>query len=273
MPLHFNSFSNEMSSSQSDVGVLTTTLYILGGEKPIRFIKIAMIELKKISRSYGKHIVLDGLDVSFDKGTINTIIAPNGTGKTTLLSILSNVLLPDSGEIVYGPNLSREDIILLLPGEKNLYMKNTVYENIVFFGALAGVPLLKVKENIDKYRTIFPMYDDISEKAVESLSYGQKRLAALFSTVVVETKCVMVDEASEGLDYANVNALKKMLDTIKKECVVILASQNYEFAADVSDNLFYLKDGKIVEKKSKTTKEDLIKTYVELFELGDNKND
>lgn len=204
-------------------------------------------------------------------GTINSIIAPNGTGKTTLMSILAGFLSPDSGEVIFDSGLSHKDVVLLLSGEKNLYMKNTVKENILYFSILRGKSKSETLSAIDKYKSIFPLYEKIKDQLAETLSYGQKRMAALFSAIISESKYIIIDEASEGLDMEHVNMLKDLLRHVKEGRVIIIASQDYDFAADISDNVCFLKDGKIAESFSNMSKEELTSRYVNLYGIKEAK--
>lgn len=225
-----------------------------------------MIQLCEITRAFGKNKVLDKLSMDFHTGNIYSIIAPNGTGKTTLLSIIADLLIPDSGAIKYGEGFSCKDIMFLLAGEKNIYMKKTVFENTVLFGTLAGLRKSEVLSNIEKYKKVFPFYESSKDKLAESLSYGQKRMAALFTTVVAETKCVLIDEATEGLDIDNIELLRKTLSELKKDRIIILATQDLAFAAETSDKLLFLKNGKIINCSEKIdNREELIKEYSKLF--------
>lgn len=224
-----------------------------------------MIILNEISRSFKDKQVLKELTARFEDGTINTIIAPNGTGKTTLLSIISGLMIMDKGNVDYGEG-GINDVALLLAGEKNLYMKNTVYENVQFFGTLAGIGKKELEESIDKYKSMFPLYEEKKNKLVEELSYGQKRMIALFASIVSNAKCILIDEVTEGLDLSNTKALINVLKMIKEDRTLILASHDYEFVSEVSDRLFFLKDGKFVQIcNEKQDKDTVIEIYSKLY--------
>lgn len=180
-----------------------------------------MIKLCNISKSFGMKKVLDDFSLELRDGTINSIIAPNGTGKTTLMSVLAGFLTPDSGKVIFDPGMSHKDVVLLLSGDKNLYMKNTVKENILYFSILRGKSKRETLEAIDKYKSIFPLYEKIKDQLAETLSYGQKRMAALFSAIISESKYIIIDEASEGLDLEHVNMLKDLLEHVKEGSLLL----------------------------------------------------
>jgi ABC-type multidrug transport system ATPase subunit len=229
------------------------------------------IRVENLSRSFSGKTVLNGISLTFEEGTINTIIAPNGVGKTTLLSVIADFVAPDQGSVIYEGACEKRNTVFLLPGERNLYMKNTVRENVLFFSVLSGMTKQQAEERLEACRKLFPLYDEIRNKVIEQLSYGQKRLVSILSAVVMDAKCIMIDEASEGLDLANSEALKNILRAIRKGRIIILASQDYTFTADLSDHLYFLKDGKIAESRGKMTQEDFVALYRSLYMDGAQK--
>lgn len=224
-----------------------------------------MLELKKIYHNFEENIIINNLSYLFEDNSINTIIAPNGTGKTTLLNIISGLLIPNDGEVIFDEGYSEKDVSLLLSGDANLYRKNTVKENSEFFGVLMGLSKEEIRHNIEKYEKMFPIYRQIKNVLVEKLSYGQKRLAALFSAVISESKYILIDEVSEGLDLENVKMLKEFLKEIKKDKVIILVSHDYKFVSDVSDKVLFLADGDFKIVFDKPTEDQIIAAYVEMY--------
>lgn len=226
-----------------------------------------MVKIENIYKKYGSKIVLNDITYTFEKGKITTIIAPNGYGKTTLLSIISGLLLPDSGKVYLAEGYDLKDVSIILSGEKNLYIKNTVIENLYYFGIICGMSKCEIKKQINKYCNYFPMYDDIKNNLVESLSYGQKRLVAIFSALISNASCILMDEASEGLDMEYVNILEKILIELSSERVLILASHDYDFVSNVSDEIVFLKNGKFTLIKEKLSLDDLKKNYIQIYDI------
>lgn len=77
-----------------------------------------MISVRNVTRRFDNNVVLENLSEQFIQGEISTIIAPNGTGKTVLLSLIAGFITPSSGQIVFSDGYTHSDIALLLPGEK-----------------------------------------------------------------------------------------------------------------------------------------------------------
>lgn len=224
-----------------------------------------MIQLHKVSCRFDKNYILKDLDLDLAPNTIHTVVAPNGTGKTTLFGLLADLNIPTSGTIDYQNGFSKKDVVLLLAGDKNLYMKNTVKENVYFFGILRGLSKKEIEKNITFYKKMFPQYDEFQDKLTEILSYGQKRIVALFSAIVSESKCIILDEAAEGLDISNLQVLKELLQEAKKDRIIILASHDFYFCSEISDQIYYLKEGQIITKGSNLTRDQLFEEYQKLF--------
>lgn len=119
-----------------------------------------MIKIVNITKKYGDNSVLRGVTYDFEKGKVTSIIAPNGSGKTTLMSIISGLLLPDSGTIDFVGKWGPADINIVFAGEKNLYMKNTVLENLLYFGIIKGMKKYEVAKEIEKYKQYLPFIEE-----------------------------------------------------------------------------------------------------------------
>ncbi|WMJ90484.1 ATP-binding cassette domain-containing protein [Anaerocolumna sp. MB42-C2] len=226
-----------------------------------------MIKLDKVTKGFGDKVVINNLSIEFYPNKVSAIIAPNGSGKTTLISILSGLMLADKGNINFINPYYQDEVVIILAGEKNLYMKNTVKENLIYFGTIRGLKIGNIQKLIDYYKEFFPLYNDIENQLVEKLSYGQKRLVSIMTAVVSNAKCIIIDEASEGLDMYYVSILKKLLIELKKERIVIITAHDYGFVSDVSDTVMILKDGKIINNCNNISKEALIEIYTENFGL------
>lgn len=226
-----------------------------------------MIEIKSIYKKYGDNEVLKGVDCTFKEGEITTIMAPNGTGKTTLLSVISGLLLPDKGEVKYEEKQGIKNVSIVLSGEKNLYMKNTVKENLYYFDIIRGMPKKEIQKKIEENLKFLPLIGDIENKLVEHLSYGQKRLVTIFSAMISNATCILLDEVSEGLDMQYINLLQKLITALSKDRIIIMASHDYDFVSSISDRLVFLKSGMIVKECSKLNLEKLKEYYIDLYDL------
>lgn len=97
-------------------------------------------------------------------------------------------MLPDEGTISFSDGMDEQGFDVILSGERNLYVKNTVYENLIYFSMLKGMSKSTADAAIAREKEKFPIYEMVKNKLVETLSYGQKRIVSLMSAVVTGRK-------------------------------------------------------------------------------------
>lgn len=226
-----------------------------------------MIEVQHVSKRFDNNLVLSDATVSFEEDRVYAILAPNGTGKTTFISILAGFMKQDSGEIILSGNTRKDDFNVILSGERNLYMKNTVYENLIYLCALRGMSEKEAKARIEAEKESFALYESVKDKLVESLSFGQKRLVALMSAIVSGAGCIVIDEATEGLDLKNREILSDIIRKTAKGRIIIIIAQDLDFAQKTADRVVFLKDGMFTKMMNSDDQNDIEQTYRELYNV------
>lgn len=151
---------------------------------------------------------------------------------------------PTEGRVLFSDGEGTSDVALLLAGDKNLYMKNTVMENLMYFAALNGYGRGDIQGDIDDVVSWFPELKALWRKTAESLSYGQKRLVSLASAVISRNRYLLVDEAVEGLDVANVERLVEALQKVSSRRSVLVSSHDLRFVSKVTDSVLFLSGGR-----------------------------
>lgn len=158
-----------------------------------------MIKVEHVKKSFKGKEILKDITFEFQPDGVYVIIAPNGTGKTTFINTLCGFMLPDEGTIAFSDGMDEQGFDVILSGERNLYVKNTVYENLIYFCMLKGMSKSAADVLIEREKEKFPIYETVKNKLVETLSYGQKRIISLMSAVVTGAKCVIIDEATDWI--------------------------------------------------------------------------
>jgi ABC-2 type transport system ATP-binding protein len=195
---------------------------------------------------------VDGISFAIDRGQIFSLLGPNGAGKTTTIKILATLLIPTSGSAhVKGYDVARDDLEVrkimtaVLPGERTLFWKLTVKENLYYFGSLYGLTRRYVKERIDGLLQFFGI-EDKRDVLVEKLSTGERQKVVLSRALLPDPGVILLDEPTLGLDPVAAIALRKLIKRIADQGKTILLTTHYMYEADeLSDNIAIINNGKI----------------------------
>ena len=224
-----------------------------------------MIRIEHLLISFKNQKILKDINMQLEEGKVYVLIAPNGTGKTTLLSILAGLTTPDDGTISFEGEVKRTGFSIILSGERNLYMKNTVQENLLYLCVLKGMNTQEAIRNIEREKENFPLYESVRDKVVETLSYGQKRLIALMSAIVSGESCIIIDEATDGLDVNNRKILSNAIRKAAKGRIVLVVAHDLTFASQIADCLVFMKDGCLTEIQENSGEPEIEKMYEQLY--------
>jgi ABC-2 type transport system ATP-binding protein len=205
---------------------------------------MSLIELQNVSKTYGKHVAVDELSLSVPKGSVYGFIGPNGSGKTTTLRMIMNILPPDTGKIlVFGEQLKSTscDRIGYMPEERGLYKRMKVRDLLVFMGGLKNATDLKTKVNywLERLDLI-----DWANKKVETLSKGMGQKVQFIATVVAEPDLIILDEPFTGLDPVNTEVIKDAIMEIQaKGTTVVFSTHDMSMAEKMCDFIFMIYQG------------------------------
>ena len=206
------------------------------------------IEVKNVSKSYGKVKALYDVSFSVKKGEVFGLIGPDGAGKTTLYRILCTLLKPDSGiSAVDGFDTvnQMEEIrkhVGYMPGRFSLYQDLTVEENLKFFATLFGTT---VEEGYDSIKAIYSQIERFKNRRAGALSGGMKQKLALSCALVHSPSVLFLDEPTTGVDPVSRKEFWEMLQTLKERGITIVASTPYLDEVRCCDRVAFLDQGKI----------------------------
>jgi len=196
---------------------------------------------------------VDGISFAIEPGEIFSLLGPNGAGKTTTIKILATLLIPESGKaLVKGFDVARDDLAVrkiltaVLPGERTLFWKLTVRENLFYFGSLYGLRRRYVKEKIQGLLQFFGI-EDKRDVLVEKLSTGERQKVVLSRALLPDPEVILLDEPTLGLDPVAAISLRKLIKRIAGRGKTILLTTHYMYEADeLSDTVAIINKGKIV---------------------------
>ena len=200
-----------------------------------------------ITKSYGNHVAVDNLSLQVPCGSIYGFIGPNGSGKTTTIRMIMNILYPETGEIrIFGKEHlgSHLDRVGYLPEERGLYRKMKVKELISFYGELKHVP--KPAKEAELWLEKFDLTKWAGKK-VETLSKGMSQKVQFIIAVINKPEIIILDEPFSGLDPVNAEIIKEViLDLRRGGATVLFSTHDMAVAEKMCDFIFMIYKGKKV---------------------------
>ncbi len=213
------------------------------------------INIQGLTKSFGSHLALRGIDLEVGHGESIVIFGPNGAGKTTLIKILATIMNPSSGVVlVDGLNLKNdaEEIrrsIGVVTHQTFLYSNLTAYENLEFYSRMYDVP--RRKERIHEVLAMLGMTSR-SHDRVGTLSQGMRQRLSIARVLLHKPKIMLLDEPEAGLDQQAISMLWKSLQLEGEEKrTIILTTHNLERGLELGERLLILDRGKIVYEGSR----------------------
>lgn len=207
-----------------------------------------VLEAVDVYYSYGKEMVVKGVNLAAREGEIVGIVGPNGAGKTTLGKMMAGILKPIKGYInIRGKRPGKGIATYLFQDVNNQLFGGTVKEDIAKSLVARG---LKREEAFKRAEELVSSYglNHLKEKSVFSLSEGIKRLVALVSSIALEPKVIILDEVSLNLDWDNlVKISNSILQFPKTGITTFVITHDIDFIMLVADRILVMKEGHIVK--------------------------
>ena len=222
--------------------------------------------LDNIIKTFGENHVLNGINLSFEKGKIYSIIGGNGTGKTTLFNLITGFLKAEKGDIIYKSKkiqhlnpvkinqlgitrtfqdlrliteLSvRENILLAFknnPGEK---IYNAILPSRIFRNQYAEFAK-RANDILDKIHLT-----EVADNPAGEISYGQQKLLTIGCCIANDAELLLLDEPIAGIDKDNYTRIYKLMLQLKsEEKTIIQIEHNHGFVEELSDGIYFLSGG------------------------------
>jgi len=214
----------------------------------------AALEIKGLQAWYGESHVLHGVDMVVQPGEVVTLLGRNGAGRTTTLRAIMGLTGARKGSIEVN---GRQTIgmpthriahlgIGYCPEERGIFASLSCEENLMLPPELKGAGQgMSVEE-------IYAMFPNLAERRHSQgtrLSGGEQQMLAVARILRTGAKLLLLDEISEGLAPVIVQALARMITTLRaKGYTIVMVEQNFRFAAPLADRFYVMEHGRIVEK-------------------------
>ena len=217
-----------------------------------------ILEIRHLSKSFGKHEVLKDIDFTVCPGDVTSIIGASGSGKSTLLRCVNLLETPTSGEIIFhGKDITGKGVkaskyrskVGMVFQSFNLFNNMTVLDNCV----VGQVKVLKknkaeARENAMKYLERVGMAPYINAKP-RQISGGQKQRVAIARALAMEPEVLLFDEPTSALDPEMVGeVLSVMRDLAREGMTMLVVTHEMAFARDVSNHVVFMSEGVICEE-------------------------
>ncbi|CEG26219.1 ABC transporter ATP-binding protein [Bacillus sp. B-jedd] len=207
---------------------------------------MSIIEIKNLTKYYKKHIVLDKINLTINNPGIYALVGPNGTGKTTFLNTITNIISASSGSIKILNKCNKDYSIF----KEVSYLQ----DNSILFDYLNGYDHLKYicdvhkieKKRIQEVTTYVGM-ENYLKKTVRNYSLGMKQHLLLAMSIINNPRLLLLDEPLNGLDPTSAILIRKiLLELAGKGTTIILSSHNLAEIDRITKQILFMKNGSII---------------------------
>src|SRR6476469_72330 len=209
-----------------------------------------MIRIENINKRFKKLHALNGINAHFNKGQVISLIGPNGSGKTTLIKSILGLVKPDSGQIFFNNELISEHV---------QYRKNIGYmpqigrypDNMKIGQLFKMIKNIRTEKEWDEELYFRFKLDTIPDKSMKALSGGTRQKVSAVLAFLFNPDVLILDEPTAGLDPLSSEILKeKILAEKEKGKLILITSHVLSDLEDLTTDVMYLQDGKIIFSKS-----------------------
>lgn len=216
------------------------------------------LRARNLSRRYGKHTALEGLDLELRKGEILGLLGPNGAGKSTTMRVLTGNLAPGSGSVeICGIDLSENPAAAkmhlgYLPEVPPLYREMTVSEYLHLAARLHRMPEPSVSAAVQQALQRCDL-TEVAKRLIDNLSKGFQQRVGIAQAIVHAPAVIILDEPTAGLDPLQIREIRTLIGELGRSHSVILSTHFLPEAEALCSRVLILRQGRPVF--SGTTKE------------------
>lgn len=215
------------------------------------------LEIRSLSKTFRQNRkqikALAGISLNIKKGEIFGLLGPNGAGKSTLLNIITNILTPDSGNVLIlqkNPQKDKEILqeISLASGDAHFHWVLRVKDILSFYSLAYGLERHESKKRIGELSKFFEI-DEIMNRRFDSLSTGQKMRLVFAKSLINNPKVLLLDEPTLGLDPNIAIKLRSEIKRINKKLgvTVVLTSHYMQEVEELCHRVAFINKGRIVD--------------------------
>lgn len=208
-----------------------------------------VVRAENLQKSFNDHLVIKGVTFALEERKCTALLGPNGAGKTTIMRMLSGLLKPSSGKIVFRDAPKVGDIRKLigyLPQHPVFYEWMTGREFLEYAGKLAGLTKHEAGERTEELLELTGLRE-AAKKRISKYSGGMRQRLGIAQALIHRPPLLLLDEPVSALDPIGRREILELLKELKKKSSVLFSTHILNDAEEVSDEILFLHEGKIVE--------------------------
>lgn len=216
-----------------------------------------ILSIQNVTKKYGEKVIIENENFSVYKGDILGFIGPNGAGKSTSINIISTLVSPDNGSILFhGQDISSNRLnykksLGIVPQDLAIYEDLNAYDNVAFFCSLYGIRGMELKEKVKKALEFVGLWDrrkDLPSK----FSGDMKRRLNIACAITHEPELLIMDEPTVGIDPQSRNKILEAVKELNRTGTTVIYTSHYMEEIEALCNRIVLLDkGNVIEDLSK----------------------
>lgn len=212
-----------------------------------------MLELVNLSKRFKQNFAVRNMNMYIEQGEIIGLLGPNGAGKSTAIAMLSTLLEPTEGDVLFAKKsvlkkpAALRDVIGLVPQEIALYEELTAQENLHFFGRMHNIPRKELREKIAEILDVIGLTNRKND-VVKRYSGGMKRRLNIGVALLHEPEILIMDEPTVGIDPQSRSHILETVKRLNKEqgLTILYTSHYMEEVEFLCDRIYIMDQGSLV---------------------------
>jgi len=222
---------------------------------------MTLLKVVNLHKSFGSTKAVDGISFQVDKGEVFGLLGPNGAGKSTAISMISTLMAPEEGEIIFdGSNIIADPKAIrqrlgVVPQDIALYPTLSGYENLAFWGSMYGLKGAELKKRVNEVSEIIGLNGRLKDR-VDKYSGGMKRRINIGAALLHRPELLIMDEPTVGIDPQSRNhILDTVLELNRQGMTIIYTSHYMEEVEYLCSRICIMDQGRLI---ASGTKEELV---------------
>jgi ABC-type multidrug transport system ATPase subunit len=213
-----------------------------------------MLSVNHVTKKFGCFTALEDITLEFGNGAYG-LLAPNGAGKTTLIKMLTTLIFPTSGEILWsGDEIVKlddayRDVVGYLPQEFGYYKNHTPHEFLMYLAALKGIDRKAASRKSDELLELVSL-SDVRNKKMRKFSGGMIQRVGIAQALLNDPQILILDEPTAGLDPKERVRFRNLISSLSKDRIVILSTHIVSDIETIANHVILFKDHKLLTSDS-----------------------